>query len=142
MSAGTTITPGRAMLIKPFQATVNASGQAVVAVTHGIHGLVWKVYQLGFALGQVALIAQTAAHINGIPLAGNVVMQQSVFSQLATLGQAPYAMESFMVGPPYPILSAGDMITCGVINAVAGDTFTVGAYIEERSAGMAQDMGS
>lgn len=130
------------MLIKPFTATVNASGQAVAVVSHGLHGLVWKVYQLGFALSQVAVFAQTAAHVNGIPLASNVVMQQSVFSQLAALGQAPYAMESFMVGPPYIILSAGDQITCGVINAVAGDTFTVGAYIDERSAGMAQDMGN
>lgn len=130
------------MLIKPFQATVNASGQAIVVVSHGIHGLVWKVYQLGFALGQVALIAQTAAHINGIPLAGNVAMQQSVFSQLVSLGQAPYAMESFMVGPPYPILSAGDMITCGVISAVANDTFTVGAYVEEYTADQYLSMGS
>lgn len=130
------------MLIKPFTATVNGSGQAVAIVTHGIHGLVWKVYQLGFALSQVSQLAQTAAHINGIPLASNVVMQQSVFAQLAALGQAPYAMESFMVGPPYPILSAGDQLTCGVINAKPGDTFTVGAYIEERAAGMAQDMGA
>jgi hypothetical protein len=132
----------RTMLIKPFMGTVNASGQAVVTVSHGIHGLVWKVYQLGFALGKISLLAQTAAHINGIPLASNVVMQQSVFSQLAGLGQAPYAMESFMVGPPYPILSAGDQINVGVINAVAGDIFTVGAYIDERDALMAQDMGA
>jgi hypothetical protein len=130
------------MLIKPFAGTVNSSGQAVVQVGHTIHGLIWKVYQLGFALGQVAVFAQTAAHINGIPLASNVVMQQSVFASLASLGQAPYAMESFMVGPPYPNLSAGDMISCGLINGTAGDTFTVGAYVDEFSAGMPQSMGN
>lgn len=130
------------MLIKPFISPVNASGQAVVTVSHNIHGLVWKVFQLGFALNQVALLAQTAAHVNGIPLAGNVVMQQSVFAQFGALGQAPYAMESFMVGPPYPILEAGDQIVCGVINAVANDVFTVGAYVEERSSGGSLTMGS
>lgn len=120
------------MLIKPFMGTVNASGQAVVTVQHSLHGVVWKVYQLGLALGQVALTAQTAAHVNGIPLTSTVAMQQSVFASLA--GQAPYAMESFMVGPPYINLSAGDQIVAGVINAKSGDIFTVGAYIDELSA--------
>jgi hypothetical protein len=129
------------VLIKPFVATVNASGQAVVQVSHSLHGLVWKVYQLGMALGEVALTAQTAAHVNGIPLASTVIMQQSVFSGLTALGQAPYAMESFMVGPPYPILSAGDFISVGVINATSGDTFTVGAYVEELPATSPVTMG-
>lgn len=129
------------MLIKPFMATVNGSGQAAVKVQHNLHGLVWKVYQLGIALGQVATSAQCAAHVNGIPLTSTVVMQQSVFSALP--GEAPYAMETFMVGPPYPNLEAGDFITVGVINATAGDTLTVGAYVDEldRRLGRAQDMG-
>jgi hypothetical protein len=130
------------MLIKPFTASVNGSGQATLEVTHSLHGLMWKVYQLGLALNEVALTAQAAAHVNGIPLTSTVIMQQSVFSQLSALGQAPYAMESFMVGPPYIYLQAGDMITVGVINATPGDTFTVGAYVDELSAGMAQSMGS
>jgi hypothetical protein len=128
------------MLIKPFTATVNASGQATLKVTHNLHGLMWKVFQLGLGLGQTALTAQVAAHVNGIPLTSTVIMQLSVFASLT--GEAPYAMESFMVGPPYPYLMAGDYITVGVINAVAGDSFTVGAYVEELDSGMAQSMGS
>lgn len=129
------------MLIKPFMSSVNAQGQAVVRVQHNLHGLVWKIYQLGIALGQVSLLAQAAAHVNGIPLTSTVTMQQSVFSSLP--GEAPYAMETFMVGPPYPNLEAGDFITVGVINAIAGDTLTVGAYVDEldRRLGRAQDMG-
>lgn len=130
------------MLIKPFQGVVDDNGNCVVTVTQPLHGLVWKVFQIGFALGQVATFAQVAAHVNGIPLTSTVAMQQSVFANLANLGQAPYAMESFMVGPPYIILSAGDMIVCGCINAQPGDTFTVGAYVEERDAGMPNTMGS
>lgn len=129
------------MLIKAFTATVNGSGQAVLKVTHSIHGLTWKVYQLGLALGQTALTAQTAAHVNGIPLTSTVIMQQSVFASLIALGEAPYAMESFMVGPPYINLQAGDFISVGVINATPGDTFTVGAYIDERDSGMPESMG-
>lgn len=121
------------MLIKTFTATVAASGTATVNVEHNIHGLVWKVYQLGLALGKTALTAQVAAHINGIPLTSTVIMQQSAFSSMPT--NAPYAMESFMVGPPYAILAAGDYIACAVINAVSGDTFTVGAYVDELDAG-------
>jgi hypothetical protein len=127
-------------MIKPFTGTVNASGQAQVIVSQNLHGLVWKVYQLGLALGKVALSAQVAAHVNGIPLTSTVTMQLAAF---ANMGQAPpYAMESFMVGPPYIILSAGDQLVVAVINAVPGDAFTVGAYVDERDASMAQDMGS
>jgi hypothetical protein len=68
------------MLIKPFTGTVNGSGQSVVTVSHNIYGLRWKVYQLGFALGQLAQLAQVAAHVNGVPLGG--VIHGSVFSQL------------------------------------------------------------
>lgn len=132
------------MLIKPFQSTVDASGQAVVYVQHDIHGLVWKVYQLGFALGQAAPSPQIGAHVNGIPLAATVTMQPSVFANITVqpYNQPPYAMESFMVGPPYVNLDAGDYIVCAVLGATAGDVFTVGAYIDERSAGMPQSMGS
>jgi hypothetical protein len=128
------------MLIKPFQVAVSAQGMALLQVRHDLHGLVWKVYQMGFALGQVALQAQVAAHVNGIPLAATVTMQLSVFAKLT--GDTPYAMESFMVGPPYIILQAGEYITCGVINATPGDTFSVGAYVAEQSSGMPQDMGA
>ena len=130
------------MLIKPFTAVVNAQGQAVLKVTHSIHSLQWKVFQLGIALGQVALTAQTAAHVNGIPLTSTVVMQQAVFAQLQSLGEAPYAMESFMVGPPYPILRAGDFISVGVINATSGDILTVGAYVDEYPADFQLSQGS
>jgi hypothetical protein len=127
------------MLIKPFTASVNANGQAILNVMHSLHGLVWKVYQIGLALGQQAPSPQVAAHVNGIPLAATVTMQPSVFAQIPQ--QSPYAMESFMVGPPYINLSAGDMITVAVLAANPGDTFTVGAYIDEISAGMPQSMG-
>jgi hypothetical protein len=128
------------MIIKPFTGTVNASGQAIVIVEHNLHGIMWKIYQVGFGLGINAPLAQVAAHVNGIPLMSTVVMQQSAFA--STPGQAPYAMESFMVGPPYIYLQAGDMITCAVINAVSGDTFTCGAYLDEQSSSQAQSMGS
>jgi len=129
------------MIIKPFTAQVNSSGYALLAITHSLHGLVWKVYQIGFALGQQATAAQVAAHVNGIPLAATIPMQVSVFSKFPT--QAPYAMESFMVGPPYINLEAGDQIMVGVIGAISGDTFTAAAYVDEldRRLGRAQDMG-
>lgn len=82
---------------------------------------------------------QVAAHVNGIPLAGSAFMNSSVFASIA--GQSPYAMESFFVGPPYIILSAGDMITCGLVGGSPNDTFTVGAYIEERPFTADLDMG-
>lgn len=119
------------MLIKPFTAKVNAQGQAMVEITHSLHGLVWKVYQIGFALGVLAPSPQIAAHVNGVPLASTVPMQPSVFANIAQ--QAPYAMEAFFVGPPYIVLSAGDKITCAVLAAKANDVFTAAAYIEERS---------
>lgn len=120
------------MLIKPFIATVDASGHATVTIRHDIHGLQWKIYQIGFALGQNAPLAQLAANVNGVPLTSTVVMQQSVFSQLSA--QPPYAMESFFVGPPYIPLMAGDQLTIGLINGKAGDIFTAAAYIEELDA--------
>lgn len=128
------------MLIKPFMATVDGTGKCVATIQHNIHGLVWKVFQIGIALGQVALTAQCAAHVNGIPLTSTVIMQQSAFAQFPT--NSPYAMESFMVGPPYINLDAGDFIQVAVINATAGDVLTVGAYVEERDSTMPQTMGS
>jgi hypothetical protein len=121
------------MLVKPFTAGVNASGQATLDITHGLHGLTWRIYQLGFALGQNASGPQIAAHFNGVPLTPTIVMQPSVFGSIP--GSAPYSMESFMVGPPYIDLEAGDKITCGVLGAVPGDTFTAAAYIAEVAAG-------
>lgn len=122
-------TPDTSGLIKPFIATVQANGIAVAVITQSIHGLAWVVYQIGFALNQQALGAQVAAHVNGQPLAATVQMQISAFAQLAQ--NAPYAMESFMVGPPYVTLEAGDSITCAVTQAVVGDTFTATAYVNE-----------
>jgi hypothetical protein len=116
-------------LIKPFTATVNASGIAVLNVTFAIHGLAWVVYQIGFGLGKQASSPQVAAHVNGQPLAATVAMQLSAFSSI--VGQAPYAMESFFVGPPYVTLEAGDSITCAVIGATTGDIFTAAAYVNE-----------
>lgn len=130
------------MLIKPFTAVVASNGIATVTVTHNLHGLVWKVYQLGLALGQNNVNAQAAAHVNGIPLAPTVPMQPSAFS--AVPGNAPYAMESTFIGPPYIPLSAGDQIVIAVINANSGDMLTVGAYVTEFSASdlTAYNMGS
>lgn len=128
------------MLIKPFTGKVNAQGQAIVEITHSLHGLVWKVYQIGFGLGVLAPSPQIAAHVNGVPLASTVPMQPSVFANISQ--QAPYAMEAFFVGPPYIVLSAGDKITCAVLAAAANDVFTAAAYVEERSFTANLGMGS
>lgn len=128
------------MQIAPFTARVNAQGQALVEITHSLHGLVWKVYQIGFGLGLLAPSPQIAAHVNGVPLASTVPMQPSVFAQITQ--QAPYAMEAFFVGPPYIVLSAGDKITCAVLAAKSGDTFTAAAYYEERTIQANLGMGS
>jgi hypothetical protein len=123
------MTPDTTGLIKPFTAPVGSNGIAVVTVTQSIHGLAWVVMQVGFALNIVASSAQVAAHINGTPLAATVNMQPSAFSSITQ--NTPYAMESFMVGPPYVTLEAGDQMVCAVISATPGDTFTVGAYVNE-----------
>lgn len=112
-------------LIKPFTATVAANGQAAVQITHNIHGLIWQIYQIGFALTQLAPAPQVGAHFNGIPLTAAVTMQQVQFQG------TPFLMESFFVGPPYVGLKAGDIITCSVMGANSGDLFTAGAYISE-----------
>lgn len=112
-------------LIKPFMATVNASGQATLSITHSIQGMVWQIFQIGFALNIAAPSPQVGAHMNGIPLTAAVSMQRTSFTGF------PYAMESFFVGPPYVGLKAGDQIVCSVIGATTGDTFTAGAYISE-----------
>lgn len=116
-------------LIMPFTGTVGSNGIAVVTVTQNSHGLAWIVYQLGFALGQNAPSPQIAAHFNGIPLAATTTMQTSAFASITT--NSPYAMESFMVGPPYIKLEAGDQLVCAVTGANSGDTLTVGAYVNE-----------
>jgi len=116
-------------LIKPFTAKVGANNIAIVTITHSLHGLSWVVFQIGFALGQLAPSPQIAAHVNSIPLTATVTMQASAFSNIPT--QAPYAMESFFVGPPYVNLEAGDQLVCAVTGANVGDTFTVGAYVNE-----------
>lgn len=118
-------------LIKPFQATVAANGQASVTITHSLQGIIWQIFQIGFALGKNAFNPQVGAHMNGIPLTSAVAMQPVAFTGF------PYAMESFFVGPPYVGLKAGDSITCAVIGATSGDVFTAGAYISEE-----QDPGS
>lgn len=112
-------------LIKPFTALVGSDGQATLAIEHTINGIIWQVFQIGFALGVKANFAQVGAHLNGIPLTAAVVMQPVSFDGF------PYKMESFFVGPPYVGLKAGDQIVCAVINAQGGDTFTAGAYISE-----------
>lgn len=112
-------------LIKPFTASVGSNGQATLDITHNLQGIIWQVYQIGFALGVTASFAQIGAHLNGIPLTAAVAMQPVAFTGF------PYKMESYFVGPPYVGLKAGDKITCAVINATSGDTFTAGAYISE-----------
>lgn len=117
------------LLIKPFTAKVAANGIASVIVSQNNHGLAWVIYQLGLALNQAAPSPQVAAHVNGIPLAATVTMQNSAFASL--VGQTPYAMESFFVGPPYVNLEAGDQLVVAVTGANSGDMFTVGAYVNE-----------
>lgn len=123
-----------------FTGKVSGSGIAIVQITHSIHGLQWKVYQIGFGLGVTAASPQVAAHVNGLPLASTVPMQVSAFASVP--GQAPYAMESFFVGPPYTILQAGDVITCAVIGAASGDTLTAGVYYDEFPAEVRLSQGS
>lgn len=117
------------VLIKPFTGKVGSNGIAVVTVTQSNHGLAWIIYQLGLALGQAAPSPQVAAHVNGIPLAATVTMQNSAFASIQQ--QSPYAMESFFVGPPYVNLEAGDQLVVAVTGANNGDVFTVGAYVNE-----------
>ena len=124
-----TVPSDTSTLLKTFTATVASSGIAVATVAMSIHGLAWVVYQIGFGLGMTANNAQIAAHVNGVPLAATVAMQPSAFASIA--GQAPYAMESFFVGPPYITLEAGDSIVCAVTGATSGDTFTAAAYVNE-----------
>lgn len=112
-------------LIKPFTATIAANGQASVQITHNIQGLIWQIFQIGFALNALAPAPQVGAHLNGIPLTSAVTMQQVTFTG------TPFRMESFFVGPPYVGLRAGDVITCSVMGATSGDLFTAGAYISE-----------
>ena len=112
-------------LIKPFVVKVNASGFGSVEITHSLQGIIWQVFQIGFALGQTAFNPQIGAHMNGIPLTSSVAMQPVAFTGF------PYAMESFFVGPPYVGLKAGDKIVCAVTGAAASDVFTAGAYISE-----------
>lgn len=112
-------------LIKPFTAVVGSNGQANVTIEHQIHGLIWQIFQIGFALGQTASFPQVGAHMNGIPLTPTVIMQPVMFAGV------PYAMETYIVGPPYVGLKAGDTIVCSVLGATAGDIFTAGAYISE-----------
>jgi hypothetical protein len=127
----------------PFTAPVNAGGDAIVEVSHSLSGIQWKVYQVGLALGQpVSGIAQVAAHLNGAPLAASVNMQPSAFASMTNQGHPPYAMESFIVGPPYLYLMAGDQFHIGVVGAVPGDTFTAGVYLDEQDALEPQNMGS
>ena len=116
-------------LIKTFTAPVNSSGIASVQITQSNHGLAWQVFQIGFALGQVATSPEIAAHFNGVPLVSSAAMQASVFANIP--GAAPYAMEMFFYGPPYLVLESGDAITCAVMGANQGDTFTVAAYVQE-----------
>jgi hypothetical protein len=123
-------------VIKPFTAPVSATGIGVLSVGHNLHGLVWKVYQIGFGLGVAAPSPQVAAHVNGIPLTATVSMQPSAFASAPAGQQPPYAMESYFVGPPYINLAAGDVLTCIVLGAQPGDTFTAGAFVDELDAGM------
>lgn len=116
-------------LIKPFTAPVNASGFSMVTVTHTLQGIAWEVVQVGMSLAQAAPSPQVAAIVNGIPLVSAAIMVTSVFA--SSPGSAPVAMTSCFYGPPYVTLEAGDQMVVGVIGATPGDTFTVGAYINE-----------
>jgi hypothetical protein len=116
-------------LIKPFTAKVAATGIATAVISQNSHGLAWIVYQIGFALAQQAPSPSVAAHVNGVPLVSSAPMQISAFASIA--GAAPYAMETFFYGPPYVTLEPGDQITCAVVGANSGDTFTVAAYVNE-----------
>lgn len=111
--------------IRPFTGVVDGTGEGTVIITHSQKGLIWQIFQIGFALNIKAFNPQVGAHFNGIPLTSAVAMQPVSFSGV------PYAMESYFVGPPYVGLKAGDQIVCSVTGATNGDTFTAGAYISE-----------
>lgn len=111
--------------IRPFTAVVDGTGSGTVIITHSQKGLIWQIFQIGFALNKKAFNPQVGAHFNGIPLTSAVSMQPVSFSGV------PYAMESYFVGPPYVGLKAGDQIVCSVTGATSNDTFTAGAYISE-----------
>lgn len=119
------LTPETFSLLKPFTGKVGTNGQVAVTISHNISGLVWQIFQIGFALNSAAPSPQVGAHFNSIPLTSTVTMQQVKFQG------APYAMESFFVGPPYVALKAGDQLVCSVMGANSGDTFTAGAYLSE-----------
>lgn len=112
-------------LIKPFTGVVASNGKGMTVISHSLKGIVWQIFQIGFALNLKAFNPQVGAHMNGIPLTSAVAMQPVSFPGV------PYAMESFFVGPPYVGLKAGDQIVCAVTGATSGDTFTAGAYISE-----------
>lgn len=112
-------------VLRPFTATVASNGQASLIISHNLAGIIWQIFQIGLALNKAAPSPQVGAHFNGIPLTATVTMQA------VTLPGAPYAMESFIVGPPYIGLKAGDQLVCAVLGATAGDVFTAGAYLSE-----------
>lgn len=116
-------------LVKPFSATVNANGVAVVDVSHSIHGLGWQILQIGFSLGQGAQSPEVSALYNGVPFVSTLVMSNSPFANIP--GRAPVSMTAQFSGPPYPMLEAGDILTLGVLGANSGDSFVVACYINE-----------
>lgn len=112
-------------LIKPFTGIVAANGVGECVIVQSLHGIIWQIFQIGFALNQTAFNPQAGAHFNGMPLTSAVAFQKVSFPGV------PYAMETFFVGPPYIGIKAGDQIVCTVTSATAGDTFTAAAYISE-----------
>jgi len=118
-------------LIKPFSATVDGNGHAVITISHSLQGIAWQIPQVGLSLGQMATSPEVAAAINGIPFVSSVVLGTSVFASLPGTGVPPIAMTTQFSGLPYPTLEAGDQFVIGVIGAAPGDTFTAGAYINE-----------
>lgn len=112
-------------LAHPFTAQVNVLGQATIEMGHNIHGLVWQVFQLGFALNQSASGPIVGVHFNGVPFISTLTMRAVSFPGF------PYNMEVEYYGPPYAALKAGDRLTCTVTGATNGDIFTAAAYVSE-----------
>jgi hypothetical protein len=128
------------MLLKPYTATVNTNGQAVISIGHSLANIKWKIMLIGFGLGQNAPSPQVGLHVNGTPFGASQTFQTSVFAGIT--GEPPYAMEMTWYGPPYFYLSSGDVAACGVMGAQPGDQFTATALIEEVDAYAPESMGS
>ena len=113
------------MITRDFTASVDSRGQAKINLRVNQPGYIWKVQSVTFALGQQASAPQAAAHINGVPLMPSVPIRRNILR-----GRLSRAMETVLNLPSSIVLGADDSITCAVMDAHSGDTFTASVYAE------------